>query len=83
MSIAESARPPVQTIQCEFWCKTCMGGWRRFAVRQRKPGEHIVVYIEAVQSAMGLAHTTLSPLCPAREADLKVPAKMDGTVGMK
>lgn len=65
-------------IECRFSCKACRASDAPFLVRVRGTNEDVVRWVEdAVRPAMALAHSNVSPGCPARIADLKIPMGAD------
>lgn len=68
-------------ITVYFTCKKCGLTNRPALVRERYANEDVIAFTHAVAAQVKITHSVLSPVCSAREVDLKMPVTAAGRVG--
>jgi hypothetical protein len=66
---------------CKLTCKECGLDEAKFFVRDRKPRENILDYIQMVRYEAQVSHDLRSPRCRNRTLDLYLPAENPEGIG--
>lgn len=65
------------TVDVEFTCKVCDIN-ACAPTRERAADEEILAWMDVVILTVAQRHAALSPRCPARQVDLKIPMNKHG-----
>jgi hypothetical protein len=70
------------TVPVIYTCHSCGISEREIRVRERYTEEDVVLWMDAVQMALGVDHQQMSPGCSSDHCDLKIPlGHKDASIG--